>query len=337
MARPTEGLIRASVEAPAGMHTVYADCRDMRQVSYLPDVVYSTKDGMDLHLQMLFPGSIPIRVMMEQMMAQGRPGAAPVADGEDAPNPFAAMLNMPQDKYPVVVFVQGSAWFKQNCYSGLPNLVDIARMGYIVASVEYRPSDLAPWPGFLTDVKAAIRFLRANAEKYGVDKDRIGIWGDSSGGHTSLLVGSTGWTREFDDDRYPDESSAVRCVVDFYGLSDISKLNDGYARDPMYMDTSMPAPEDILFRTKVLDHPEVTVPANPMNYIHADKDYPPFLIMHGDEDGTVPFNQSVRMYEKLVEEGKRVDFYRVKGAGHGVRMWTDEVVGIVGKFLRAYL
>ena len=329
MKKPTESKIPPSMEAPAGMHTLFADCRDTRTVSYLPDVVYATRDGIDLHLQMLYPGSVPMGIMFEKLKKEHPEMAA--GDG-----PFAGRKPEPAEKNPLIIYVQGSAWFKQDCYRNLPALVDFARMGYVVASVEYRPSPVAPWPAFLQDVKAAIRYLRANADLFGVDPERVGVWGDSSGGHTALLVGSTGWTREFDDDLCPDQSSAVRCVVDFYGLSDITKLTH-FPRDPENQQYDKTQPEDVLFRTRVLDHPEVAAPANPIAYIHPDKDYPPFLIFHGDGDGTVPFNQSVLMYEKLVAEGKQVDFYKVKGAGHGVRMWTPEVLDVVAQFFRAYL
>jgi len=339
--KPTEPMIPPSMEAPDGMHTLYADRCDTYSVSYIPDVVYDTRDGIPLHLQMLYPGMAPMSLLMERMAAAM---PTPPQDRSDmnghrppaSENPMPGFQNEP-NKYPLIVFVQGSAWMKQDCYQGIPRLVDFARKGYVVASVEYRPSMVAPWPGFLLDVKAAIRYLRANAERFDIDKDRIAIWGDSSGGHAALMVGATGWTREFDDDLCGEESSAVRAVVDFYGLSDITRL-PFYPRDPMYLNSpDNMVPENILFRTRVLDHPEVCAPANPINYIHRDKNYPPFLIMHGDEDGTVPFNQSVLMYNKLVECGKSVDFYKVKGAGHGVRFWTKEVLDVVASFLRAYL
>lgn len=301
--------VPGAIDAPEGMHVVYADHQDRNKVSYLHDVPYCTRGDQTLCLQMLIPGM-------------------PAMDGAK---------DRQQSRHPLIVYVQGSAWGKQNCYISLPNLVDLARAGYVVASVEYRASDVAAWPGFLTDVKTAIRFLRANAEKYNIDPERVGIWGDSSGGHAALMVGATCWTREFDDDLYAEQSSQVNAVVSFYGLSDIARINDA-PRAPFA--ARMPVdkvPENVLFRGNCAEHPEITAPGNPINYIHEDKDYPPFLMFHGDEDGVVPFMQSVLMYEKLKKCDKNVEFYKVKGADHGAYMWTKQVIELVISFFRAYV
>lgn len=302
-------IIPGAIDAPEGMHVLYADHQDSYKVSYVRDVPYCTRGDQTLTMQMLFPG------MPAGMFPDAGPGKP----------------------LPLIVYVQGSAWYKQDCYIALPNLVDLARAGFVVASVEYRSSEVAPWPGFLQDVKAAIRFLKANADKYGIDKERVGIWGDSSGGHTALMVGSTCWTKEFDDDVCPNESSDVNAVCSFYGLSDISRINDA-PRNPAFVNASADRiPENSLFRGNCAEHPEITAPGNPINYIHEDKDYPPFLMFHGDEDGMVPFLQSVLMYEKLRKCHKNVEFYKVKGADHGTYMWTKEVIDLVIRFFRAYV
>ena len=304
--------ITGAADAPEGMHVLYADRRDEYNVTYVKDVPYCTRGDQTLTMQMLFP-ELPAG------MRQGGPAADPDL------------------KMPLIVYVQGSAWMKQNCYMNLPNLVDLARAGFVVAAVEYRASTEAPWPAFLVDVKAAIRYLKANAAKFGIDKERVGVWGDSSGGHTALMVGSTGWVREFDDDICPEESSEVNAVCSFYGLSDISRINDA-PRNPTFVNAPADRiPENILFRGDCAQNPEITAPGNPINYIEKDRKYPPFLMFHGDEDGMVPFLQSVLMYEKLRECGKNVEFYKVKGADHGLRMWTKEVLELVTKFFKCYV
>jgi len=328
-------IIPTSAESPPGMKTLYADRSGSHSVSYIPDIVYDTRAGLPLHLQMLYPSPQPMGLMMKIMREQN-PERFPPED-KSKKSEATSPPPMPQTKHPLVVYVQGSAWGKQDCKRSLPNLVEIARQGYAIASVEYRPSNVAPWPGFLCDVKAAIRYLRQNAELFGIDPARIAVWGDSSGGHTALLVGSTGWTKEFDDGLCSDQSSAVSAAISFYGLSDISKIND-VPRNPMYVNSpENMVPENILLRTNTAEHPEACAPANPINYIHKDKNYPPFLLLHGDEDDMVPFNQSVLMYNKLVETEKQVDFYKVKGAGHGRHFWTKEVLETVIQFLRAYV
>ena len=93
-------------------------------------------------------------------------------------------------RYPLVVFVQGSAWTTPNPDYELPQLGALARQGFVVASVSHRDCrDGYAFPAFLQDVKTAIRFLRAHAAEYCIDKERVGIWGTSSGGNAALLVG----------------------------------------------------------------------------------------------------------------------------------------------------
>lgn len=322
-----------------GMKVLYADKTDPGVVSYINDVVYDVRSGIPLHLQMLYP-DIPLPLMefrMEEAMknnpnAPRLPLAAPPRPaGEGTPkarpfgNPYQPIMRMP-----CVVFIQGSGWAKQNCYQNLPSLIDIARLGFVVASVEYRPVDVAPFPAFVSDVKAAIRFLRHNYERFGIDPTRIAVWGDSSGGHTSLMVGSTGWTREFDDGIYPEESSEVCACIAYYGCSDFASFAEGgkFAR-PFLIDRMLG--KENAGQTDGVEW------ISPITYIKPGQDYPRFLLMHGDMDGTVPFEQSVIMYDKLRECGQRADFYKVRGANHGQFFWTPEVLRVTGQFLRAYV
>jgi len=239
-------------------------------------------------------------------------------------------------KYPLIVFVQGSAWRKQNCYQAIPMLSVMARKGYVIAGVEYRASDDAPFPAFLQDVKSALRFLRVNAGTFGIDPERVAVWGDSSGGHAALMLGLTAGMEEFITADNRDVSDAVSVVVDYYGPTDVTKINDT-PRDPMYAADKANIPEDILFRGTVAEHPEIAQPGNPLNYVSEDKDIPPIMIAHGDLDSMVPFNQSVLMYQKLIECRKVVEFYKVIGAEHGLFMWTEELLEITSKFIGAYL
>ena len=288
-----------------GMHTILADRGQSYQVNYIKDVEYVQRDGKPLHLQLLLPGGL-------------LPGMESTL------------------RYPLVVYVQGSAWGEQYVYGSLPQLVPLARAGFVVASVKHRPSSQARFPGFLQDVKSAIRFLRANAEKYFIDPSQVGIWGDSSGGHAAQMVGVTGDMEEFKTQDNRELSDGVQAVVDFYGPSDVTHINDT-PRDPIFTADKSKIPEDILFGGCVVDHPEIAQPGNPINYIEKDKPLPPFLIAHGDEDPMVPFNQSVLTAQKLLESGHTLEFYKVVGAGHGTFMWTQELVDLVIRFFKAWL
>ncbi len=288
-----------------GMHTLMADKSQSNQVTYVPNVEYVQRDGKPLHLQMLFPDGL-------------RPGMKSTL------------------RYPLIVFVQGAAWFEQDIYGNIPQLCPSARAGFVVASVKHRPSFEAKFPAFLQDVKSAIRFLRAHAEEYFIDPEQVGVWGDSSGGHAAQMIGVTGDMEEFKTEDNRQISDSVQAVVDFYGPSDVTRINDG-PRDPQFTADKSKIPEDILFGGCVIDHPEIAQPGNPLNYMEKDKPLPPFLVIHGDEDPMVPFNQSVLTVKKLQETGHTVEFYKVVGAGHGTYLWTEEVTNLVIRFMKAWL
>ena len=178
-----------------GMHTLMADLSDRARVNYIRDVEYVQRESGPLCLQLLMPYNL--------------------FPESESPR-----------RLPLVVYVQGAAWGEQEVYFGLPQLAQIARLGYVVASVKHRASTVAKFPAFLQDVKSAIRFLRANAEKYCIDPDEVAIWGDSSGGHAALMVGVTGDMPEFKTEDYQEFSDAVSAVVDFYGPTDAAQINN---------------------------------------------------------------------------------------------------------------
>ena len=302
------------------MKTLYADRSEAGNVRYVNDVVYDDTKGMPLHLQLLYP-KVPAE--LAEIRAAEREGRA-VRELSDAEKKRSSR------SMPCVVYVQGSAWGKQDVHGTLPLLIDIARLGFVVASVEYRPVTVTPFPGFVQDVKAAIRFLKANADLYGIDPARIAVWGCSSGGHTSLMVGSTGWTSEFDDERYADQDSKVAACVAYYGVAEFTPFLAGgpFARPYLF--------DHILGKEGAKD-PGNVARISPVTYIRPDQDYPPFLLIHGDMDPVVPFEQSEIMNKKLTDCGKRVEFCKVYGAGHGSGFWTPEVLEATGQFLKAYV
>ena len=178
--------------------------------------------------------------------------------------------------------------------------------------------------------------MRAHADTDCIDPNQVGIWGDSSGGHAAQMVGVTGDMGEFKTSDNGEISDAVQAVVDFYGPSDVTHINDA-PRDPQFTADKEHIPEDILFGGCVIDHPEIAQPGNPLNYMEKGKPLPPFLIVHGDEDPMVPFHQSVLTARKLQETGHTVEFVKVVGAGHGTFLWTPEVTDLVIRFFQAWL
>ncbi len=237
------------------------------------------------------------------------------------------------DKYPTLVFVQGSAWFKQNVYNHVADFGYLAHRGYVVAIVEYRESTIAPFPAQVEDTKNAIRFLRKNADQYRVDANNIFVWGDSSGGHTALLTGLTG-AADLQGELYLDYPSVVNGIIDFYGVVDIT-MTDGFPNTPNHQQPD--SPEGVfLGRVNVLDNHELARKTLPMEYL--DRDIPPILMIHGTKDRTVSFDHSIKLYQELKAKDKEVDFYRLRYADHGgPAFYQDEIFDIVIDFVRKHL
>ncbi len=277
---PGSELFPESEERPAGVRCVsWPAEEEVLPVEVRTDVVYQSLSGEDQHLQIFLP----------------------------ADPPFLPPAGAAQ-KRPLVVYVPGSAWHRQNVWMGMEKARYFAARGFVFAIAEYRPSDLVPFPAQIRDAEAAVRFLLARAEEYGIDPDRLALWGDSSGAHTvvSLAV---------------EQPALARCVVDWFGPMDIEMMN----YYPSGMDHHGPdSPEGYLLgRVDVLENRALARQTNPLNRISPDSPLPPMLILHGSKDNVVPFNQSVRLYEKLRSCGMEAVFYRLEGAGHGTGGFTS--------------
>ncbi len=229
---------------------------------------------------------------------------------------------------PVIVWVHGGAWFagsKQGVGPALP----FAGKGYAVASINYRLSQHARFPAQIEDCKAAIRWLRASAKTYNIDPDHFGAWGASAGGHLVALLGTSGDVKELEGtEGTPDQSSRVQAVVDWFGPTDFTKMGGGHDQPN--------SPEARLLGGPVQENKHKAARANPITYI--TKDDPPFLILHGDRDATVPFNQSELLFAALKKAGVDVTFQPVKGAGHDGREFaSDENRELVEAFFDKHL
>lgn len=219
----------------------------------------------------------------------------------------------PKETMPVVVYVYGGAWRAGSREAGIGPLASLARKGYLGASIEYRLSQEAVFPAQIEDCKCAVRFLRAKAKEYHLDPEQIGVWGPSAGGHLAALLGTSGGVKELEGTGgSPGYSSRVQAVVDWFGPTDFLKMDA--AGSPMKHDAP-DSPESRLIGGAIQEKREKVARANPITYV--SKDDPPFLIMHGDRDPLVPFNQSELLHEALKKAGVEVAFHPVRGAGHG--------------------
>ncbi len=320
MNRNDPTYVSACMDAPEGMKTVLGDPGEDAS-GLLHDEVYCVRDGRELRLQIILP-KYTGELMTREAVKLGAPNILPF---EKLPNPL----------YPLIVFVQGSAWNRQDLYKVIPRMSRFVRKGYAVACVEYRESACALWPAQIIDVKTAIRYMKANADLFGIDKNRVAIMGNSSGGHLSLMTALTMGFKEFDDGLYPEESDAVKCCVDLYGPSDLTCINKA-PRSKFFSEIplSISAEGMLLGGIDPEKDTEPALKASPVSYVDRDRELPPFLIMHGDEDGMVPFDQSRRIYEKLRDNGKRAELYKVLGAGHGLEFYSDDVMEIIFMFLK---
>ena len=279
---------------------------DETGVSYFHDVEYANIDGTPLRLQVLVPSS-------------RNAGFMPFAEKQ----PFAL---------PCFVFVQGSAWFQQYVYGNVAQLARLASRGYVCAIVEYRHSGIAPFPAQARDTRNAVRFLRANAGRFGVDPDRVIVAGDSSGGHTAMWAGLL-----HDDDsaenRFPGVSAEACGIVDYYGSTSVIAPDS----NPQTVNHCLPdSPEGrVMGGRDLLAEPELARQLSVETNIDAATVLPPVLIFHGTKDRVVNCTGSAILYERLRETGHSAELYLLRGADHGgPEFWTETILDIVDGFCR---
>jgi acetyl esterase/lipase len=214
--------------------------------------------------------------------------------------------------------------------------------GYAVVSVNYRLSGEAIFPAGLQDIKAAIRWLRANSEQYYIDGNRIAACGGSSGGNYAAMVCLTDHVTEFDDYSLgsPEYPCNVQAAVDWFGPTDFSRMDEQLDESGLGPSGHGEAnsPESRHLGAKLSEVPLKVQLANPMTYINANM--PPILIQHGRLDSLVPVQQSSIFVEKLEKyvSSDRFEFDILEGAGHGDPLFeTEENMNRVFSFLDKHL
>ena len=231
-------------------------------------------------------------------------------------------------RYPTVVFVQGSAWTTPDRDYEIPQLSELAREGFVVATVNHRNASRdasAVFPAYLKDVKAAIRYLRANARQWHIDPERLGIWGTSSGGNTSLLVGLTA------DD--------VSFVVSCFPPTDMMEAIDAFGNedDPfrLYYFGPFAAVVGATHETGLSDDVRRrAADMSPYLQVRDGVAYPPTMLLHGTADTVVPYRQSVKMHKRLLEHGVDSRLVLVDGAEHERDFWSPQVFDMIFDFIR---
>lgn len=261
------------------------------------------------------------------------------SNSEEQPLNLKMDVVRPRDdkKYPAVVFLTGGGFMWAPKNSNLYNRCEIAKAGYVVGSIEYHVVSNGLYSDAVKDVKAAIRYLRANAEKYGIDPKNIAVWGESAGGYLTAMTGTTNGVKEFETGENLDQSSNVQAAIDCYGLSDLTKIGADYDKAAEEAHFNAAAPEAGYVHGKnsgltILDQPEVVAKSNPVNYV--DKNDPPFLFIHGSVDQLVSPSQTLLVHNALRKAGAQSTRYVISGANHGGPQFSDpKVISIMIEFL----
>lgn len=241
-----------------------------------------------------------------------------------ADKPLLLDLRIPDGPgpFPVIVYLHSGAWISGDRTGG-PAIRQAAR-GYAVASIEYSLAPDYTWPAQIEDCKAAVRWLRANAKKYRIDPERVGVFGTSAGGHLAAVLGTSGGIASLEGIALgnAEYSSRVKAVIDFYGPTDLLKLDaqklpciplDGNAS---YM------PPSLLMGCAIQTCQEKTKTASPMTYVTPDD--PPFLILHGLLDCLVSWQQSSMLDAALKTAGVSSKFVILPNGDHGGSMFDDQ-------------
>jgi len=208
---------------------------------------------------------------------------------------------------PAVLWLHGGGW-ERGDKNGNSGALMLADAGFVTASIFYRLSGDSPFPADIQDCKCAIRYLRANASTYGIDPDRIGVAGASAGGHLAELVATADDKAGLEGDGgWESVSSRVQAASAYYGVSDFTVG----AREFQHHTGKVVVK---LFGGDEKEKQELYKQASPIK--HVSRDDPPLLLVHGEQDDLVPFQQSVEMAKAYERAGLDVEFVPVKNAGH---------------------
>ena len=219
--------------------------------------------------------------------------------------------------YPCVVWICGGAWLRMDKSAHLAYLSKLADKGFVVASVEYRTSNEGAYPMPIQDVKAAIRYLRAHADRYRIDPQHIGAMGESAGGYLTCMA-ALDQDKKLDTGEYLEYSSQVQAACPWYPPTDASHFP--------YDDVEKAAmsSESLLMGFNVMTHLQEAYENSPVSKVTPDA--PPFLLIHGTKDSTVPFSQSEELYDALEAAGCDVTLLALDGAEHADLMFFQDEV-----------
>lgn len=231
-------------------------------------------------------------------------------------------------KRPLLVWIGGGAFRNSTPASCIPQLTEYAKRGYVVASIGYRVSSDSHFPSQVQDVKAAVRFLKTHHETYGIDPDRIVVAGHSAGAYLAAMIGATEGVELFETDEWREASSSVKGVVCMSG-GDFLMQNKEENKRPLL-------PLELFLGYNFVDDWERGKAASISHYLNDNT--PPFMLIHGENDDTIPVNSSRLLYRALTNAGVEADFYEIQGAGHATaELWQPDIQNIMFEFFERVL
>ena len=262
-------------------------------LEYIHDVVYSKMNDQELKLQIIRPYSCNFR-----------------------------------DKFPCLLYVQGSGFDKQPLYSALPDLSLIAKKGFVVALVEYRAFCDAAFPAMIIDVKNAFKFLFNNSKEFSIDEKNIFLSGNSSGGYSALFAYLTIGNPYFENDDYSTIKENIRGIIDFYAPIDL--VNCG-----LNLNSDDPLRNNVIKAfggEEMLSSSEYLKMINPINFLH--EEMVPFLILHGTADPLVDISESDNLYHEIIKRNCDACFIKLLESGHGgPEFFEEDIISIIVDFM----
>lgn len=234
-------------------------------------------------------------------------------------------------KYPLVIHVQGSGWYKQDMNDHIFDFMPLVKRGFAYAIIQYHHSPLCHFPTQIIDTKKAIRYIEKHANQYPIDINQLFLSGDSSGGHTALMTLFTYNHHLFDEEK--STLPPLKGCIDLYGPTNFLTMNEWYSK---YDHSKEKNTIDLMGKEQMNE--ESLKKASPINHVASNISLPPILILHGSKDHVVPFTQSVELYNLLKEKQFDVKFGRVKNADHGRSIfYSDDVYHCIEDFLKSHL
>ncbi len=230
----------------------------------------------------------------------------------------------PKEKYPLILFIPGSAWHKQEMYNDIPKLAELAKRGFVVAAMQYRESDIATFPAQIEDVCNALNFIPTVADNFHIDMDCVYIMGNSSGGHIAMM------SVLFNAHGLCGQMPEIAGAISECGSTDLLIC----AETPLPPWMKIRPSAVLLGVDKIEGNEKLAQKASCVTYVTEDIELPPVLLLHSEYDPVVSVENSRTLYEKLLTTGHEVSYYELTGnnAHCGATYFNSRMLDVVQTF-----